>query len=255
MSGDSIQLHQAVSNLLTNAEEALIDTDGARCIRVVTRAGATGVEVQVSDTGPGIAPHQLPRLFEPMFTTRADRGNRGLGLTIARAIVQDHGGTLEVHASAGDGAVFTLSFPALPEPTTAARETDDALGAAVPKGSLLLIEDEITLRSAISRYLRNAGYVVDVAEGGAEALDLAADRPYDLILLDLRMNGLTGEQVYQSIESRDPEQAQRVVFMTGDLHNADASRFIRRTGRPVLAKPFTLLDLETRVAQLLQEPR
>ena len=97
--------------------------------------------------------------------------------------------------------------------------------------------------------------MVDVAEGGAEALDLVADRPYDLILLDLRMNGLTGEQVHQSIESRDPEQARRVVFMTGDLHNADASRFIRRTGRPVLAKPFTLLDLETRVAQLLHASR
>jgi nitrogen-specific signal transduction histidine kinase/CheY-like chemotaxis protein len=255
MSGDAIQLHQAVSNLLTNAEEALIDADGARCIRVVTRAGATGVEVQVSDTGPGIATHELARVFEPMFTTRADGGHRGLGLTIARTIAQDHGGALEAHSRAGEGAVFTLSFPALPEPTTAPRDTDAPLGAPVPKGSLLLIEDEITLRSAISRFLRNAGYVVDVADGGAEALDLAADRPYDLILLDLRMNGLTGEQVYQSIESRDPEQARRVVFMTGDLHNADASRFIRRTGRPVLAKPFTLLDLETRVAQLLQEPR
>ena len=255
MSGDSIQLHQAVSNLLTNAEEALIDADGARCIRVVTRAGATGVEVQVSDTGPGIASHDLSRVFEPMFTTRADGGHRGLGLTIARTIAQDHGGALEVYSHAGDGAVFTLSFPATMAPTTAARDTDAPLGAPVPKGSLLLIEDEITLRSAISRFLRNAGYMVDVADGGAEALDLAADRPYDLILLDLRMNGLTGEQVYQSIESRDPEQARRVVFMTGDLHNADASRFIRRTGRPVLAKPFTLLDLETRVAQLLQEPR
>jgi PAS domain S-box-containing protein len=255
MSGDAIQLQQAISNLLTNAEEALVDVDGARCIRVVTQAGATGVEVQVSDTGPGIMTHQLPRIFEPMFTTRAERGHRGLGLTIARAIVQDHGGALEVHSCAGHGATFTLSFPALAEPTTAARDTDAALAVPVPMGSLLLIEDEAMLRSAISRFLRNTGYVVDVAAGGAEALDLVADRRYDLILLDLRMNGLTGEQVYESIESRDPEQARRVVFMTGDMYNVDASRFIRRTGRSVLAKPFTLLDLETRVAQLLQEPR
>jgi DNA-binding response OmpR family regulator len=119
----------------------------------------------------------------------------------------------------------------------------------------LLIEDEATLRSAIGRFLRNTGYVVDVAEGGSDALELLAERSYDLILLDLRMKGLTGEQVYELIESRDPDQARRVVFMTGDLHSATASRFIRMTGRPVLAKPFTLLELETRVAQLLQESR
>lgn len=257
ISGDTIQLQQAVSNLLVNAEEALIGHDGERRIRVLTRAGEKSVEVQVSDSGPGITSHHLSRIFEPMFTTRSEQGNRGLGLTISHAIVRDHGGSLEVHSQPGDGAAFTMSFPvtaavAAPAPTDGSATAGDE---ATSTRSLLLIEDEVTLRSAIGRFLRNTGYTVDVAEGGSEALDLLADRSYDLILLDLRMKGLTGEQVFEMIESRDPDQARRVVFMTGDLHSATASRFIRMTGRPVLAKPFTLLELETRVAQLIQESR
>jgi len=264
ISGDAIQLQQAVSNLLVNAEEALIGYDGERRIRVRTGRSAKGVEVQISDTGPGIASLHLTRIFEPMFTTRTEHGHRGLGLTIAHAIVRDHGGVVDVHSDAGEGAAFTLSFPVpatvLPEVLSTAiaattERVEPAVAAAVPTRSLLLIEDEATLRSAIGRFLRNTGYVVDVAEGGSDALELLAERSYDLILLDLRMKGLTGEQVYELIESRDPDQARRVVFMTGDLHSATASRFIRMTGRPVLAKPFTLLELETRVAQLLQESR
>ncbi len=259
ISGDAIQLQQAVSNILVNAEEALIGHDGERRIQVLTREGAKGVEVQVSDKGPGIISHHLSRILEPMFTTRGKQGNRGLGLTISNAIVRDHGGSLDVHSHPGEGAAFTLTFPVAPALPAANGQTtnDQSTVTATPVStrSLLLIEDEATLRSAIGRFLRNTGYVVDVAEGGSGALDLLADRTYDLILLDLRMKGLTGEQVYELIESRNPDQARRVVFMTGDLHSANASRFIRMTGRPVLAKPFTLLELETRVAQLIEASR
>ena len=252
---DAIQLQQAISNLLVNAEEALADHDGERRIRVITREGAKGVEVQVRDTGPGIPSHHLSRIFEPMFTTKTEQGNRGLGLTISHAIVRDHGGVLEVHSRAGEGAEFSLSMPVSLAKASADADTGVTRTVPVLTRSLLLIEDEATLRSAISRFLRNTGYVVDVAEGGSDALDLLAERSYDLILLDLRMKGLTGEQVFELIEARDPDQARRVVFMTGDLHSATASRFIRMTGRPVLAKPFTLLELETRVAQLILESR
>lgn len=123
----------------------------------------------------------------------------------------------------------------------------------VPAGkAILLIEDEATLRVAISRFLRATGYEVDVAENGSLALDQLNSRAYDLILLDLRMKGITGEDVYEMMQSTHPEQAARVVFVTGDLHSPAASRFIRLTGRPVLAKPFTLAELAQRVGQLLQ---
>ena len=124
--------------------------------------------------------------------------------------------------------------------------------AAVSTGaSILLIEDEVTLRTAISRFLRTSGYRVVSAESGSAALDVITTQRFDLILLDLRMTGVTGEDVYESMQNSHPDQAAKVVFMTGDLHSTHAARFIRQTGRPVLAKPFTLSELAARVAQLV----
>ena len=121
----------------------------------------------------------------------------------------------------------------------------------VVTSSILLLEDEATLRSAISRFLRTLGYEVDVAEDGRAALDALHARRYDLILLDLRMQGITGEDVYETMIDLFPEQAARVVFMTGDMHSDHAARFVRQTGRPVLAKPFTLTELDARLRQIL----
>ena len=255
VSGDALQLQQAVSNLLTNAEEALAGYPGERRIHLATRAAVDGIDIEVGDSGPGITPHHLTRILDPMFTTRTAAGNRGLGLTIAHAIVRDHGGMLAVKSQPGEGAIFTLSLPLLSAAAAPDGATGDLAASDRITRSLLLIEDEVTLRTAISRFLRNSGYLVDVSASGADALDRLGERTYDLILLDLRMKGLTGEQVYEAIEAHSPDQARKVVFMTGDLHSASASRFIRRTGRPVLAKPFTLLELDARVAQHLGETR
>jgi CheY-like chemotaxis protein len=207
----------------------------------------------------------MSRLMEPMFTTRGTRGHRGLGLTITHTIVRDHGGSLEVHSRPGEGAEFSIILPALPAHvkgpnaaggTAAQLEATPVDTPALPDlqahgESILLIEDEPTLRTAISRFLRSSGYSVDVADNGSVALDLLNGKRFDLILLDLRMKGITGEDVYETMQATHPDQATKVVFMTGDLHSSQASRFIRLTGRPVLAKPFTLAELAQRVHQLL----
>lgn len=267
--GDAIQLQQVFSNLITNAEQALSEHQGRRLLTVRTLRRGDSVAIVVRDSGPGIQSQNLPRVMEPMFTTRSSRGHRGLGLTITHSIVRDHGGTIEAESRPGDGAAFTILLPGLSSDAVARHdalraEHDEA--ASVPTAApsmepapptpagqaILLIEDEVTLRVAISRFLRATGYEVDVAENGSLALDQLNNRAYDLILLDLRMKGITGEDVYEMMQATHPEQAARVVFVTGDLHSPSASRFIRLTGRPVLAKPFTLAELAQRVGQLLQ---
>ena len=283
VSGDALQLQQVVSNLIANAEQALSDHRGRRELTVTSAMVEGAVRITVEDTGPGIMSNHLDRVMEPMFTTRGARGHRGLGLTITHTIVRDHGGKLEVQSLPGEGATFLVTLPALPEGTalqaalvpesriaftaSARSATPAAMAAVAPDGSaydvggasqgsnadasILLIEDEITLRTAISRFLRTSGYTVEAVESGSTALDLLNSRQFDLILLDLRMKGITGEDVYETMQATHPEQARKVVFMTGDLHSASASRFIRLTGRPVLAKPFTLSELAERVGQLL----
>jgi CheY-like chemotaxis protein/anti-sigma regulatory factor (Ser/Thr protein kinase) len=255
---DPLQLQQVVSNLIANAEQALADRDGPRTLHVGTVITPEGVRLTVRDSGPGISAQHLPRILEPMFTTWSGRGHRGLGLTITHTIVRDHGGSLHVSSQAGGGTEVVVTLlpadaaarPTEPRPIDVDQPTESAATAPAPQ-RILLIEDEQVLRSAISRFLHIVGYAVDAVESGSDALDLLAHSEYDLILLDLRMKGISGEDVYEAMQTAHPALLERLVFMTGDLHSAAAARFIRRTGRPVLAKPFTLSELATRVRQLL----
>lgn len=293
--GDPLQLQQVITNLLTNAEQALTEFNGERMLLVDTASDGDTVVLQLRDNGQGISPQHLPRVLEPMFTTRSTRGQRGLGLTIAHAIVRDHGGQLEILSRHGEGVTAIVRLPVAGAPALADRRLTPRSQSAVPSVALdsgvlqelppvlrrpldavressevaaavlaprlspdaplrvLLLEDEATLRSAIGRFLHTRGYQVDMADSGRMALDALHDRRYDLILLDLRMQGISGEDVYETMVDAYPEQAARVVFMTGDMHSDHAARFIRRTGRPVLAKPFTLAELETRIRQILGE--
>lgn len=110
-------------------------------------------------------------------------------------------------------------------------------------GSILLVEDEPALADAVGRYLGRHGYQVTVANGGREAMDRLHGATYDLILLDLRMDDLSGDAVYARLAQERPELARRVVLVTGDLHAEWATEFAASTGRPVLAKPFELAQL------------
>ncbi|MBY0490060.1 MAG: PAS domain S-box protein [Gemmatimonadaceae bacterium] len=250
--GDPLQLQQVFTNIIANAEQALVDYTGERELRVQSRLEGPHVVVEIADSGPGIPASDLPRVIEPMFTTRSLRGHRGLGLTIAHAIVREHGGWLDVRSRHGEGVTCTVRLP-LPNGADAGLRiaTPVSTAAVGAVRSVLLIEDEMTLRTTISRFLRGQGYTVDLASNGRSALELLQQHRYDVILLDLRMSGMTGEEVYQTIEAAYPDQAAKVLFMTGDLHSEAASRFIRRTGRPVLAKPFTLADLTARLVDVI----
>ncbi len=266
--GDPLQLQQVLSNLVANAEQVLGEHQGTRVVTVASAVHDDMVELTVQDSGPGIPAQYLARVTAPMFTTRAARGHRGLGLTIANTIVLDHGGELGIDSPSEGGAVCRIRFPimsaralATHAEAVARAEAEQAARTTPPRGvrqvveprprRILLIEDEITLRTAITGFLRSNAYVVEAAESGAVALATLSTQSFDLVLLDLRMQGMSGEDVYDAMLTSLPEQAERVVFMTGDMHSESAAQFIRMTGRPVLAKPFTLAELAARVAQLL----
>ena len=113
--------------------------------------------------------------------------------------------------------------------------------------SVLVVEDEATLRSAVQRYLIRQGIAVTVAESGVEALSALESRSYDVILLDVRMFGMQGDEVYRRIAASSPEQAARVIFVTGDMHNSTIAEFISSTGQSAIAKPFQLSELLERI--------
>jgi PAS domain S-box-containing protein len=121
----------------------------------------------------------------------------------------------------------------------------------VPR-SILIVEDEDALRAVLGRFFQRQGYDVSLAPGGVAAIEQLQSREFGVVLLDLRMQGMSGEETYQEILRLHPEQAERVLFTTGDLHSPAAAEFVRSTGRSVMAKPFALAELEARVAELLR---
>ncbi len=251
--GDALRMQQVLDNLLTNAEDALRDWPQTRLVSVRSRAERGYVTIEIQDSGPGIDREAMARVFEPMFTTRNARGGRGLGLAVSRTIVEQHGGTLAASSEQGEGACFVLRLPIQLHDTSFTPTSVPAIESPVPSAPrrVLLVEDETTLCVAIGRYMRRDGFAVDTASTGREALALLDTNRYDLILLDLRLADMAGDDIYRAIAQADVDMASRVLFITGDLHRAEAMDFVASTGQPVLAKPFQLAELSTRVSELL----
>jgi two-component system NtrC family sensor kinase len=247
---DGFQLQQVILNLITNAEHALATVKGSKRITLTTRLVEGRLEASVSDNGPGIPPEQLDQLFNPFFTTKAVGEGTGLGLSISDGIARQHGGEIRVESRPGAGARFTLVLPRVDAPKAAAAERP-AMAAPSRAGArtFLLVDDEPAIRQALSIYLRRAGHTVDLAESGQEALVHLGRQRYDGIFLDLRMPDVSGADLYGRLRAADPDQAERVVFASGDVDAHDAREFLRATGRPFLAKPFAL----SAVSELLEQ--
>ena len=251
---DPHQIQQVLLNLIINAEQAMISAHGrgTLILRSWHEPEHDCVRLEVSDDGPGIPADVQAKIFDPFFTTKEVGKGTGLGLTVAYAIAHEHGGSLSVaaiHGAGGRGAAFTLELPvggtnlrmSAPVPARPAPE--------VPKGTrALVVEDETALGTAVADALGDAGFVVDRATNGEDALTLIDGQAYDLVICDLKMPKLDGPSLYRRLAATRPALAKRMVFVTGDVAGTEAERFLEECGCRWLAKPFRLRDL-VRVAR------
>lgn len=243
---DPHHLKQVLLNLMINAEQAMRAANGrgTLVIRTWHDPGGDAVVLEVNDDGPGMPPDVQSKIFDPFFTTKAVGKGTGLGLTVAFAIVRDHGGQLRVASEPGRGASFFLELPTssgVPaRPAPPAVPPPPAVGAGTP---VLVIEDEPALAEAVSAALTDAGYRVDRATDGQDALDRVRERVYDLIICDLAMPRVDGPAFFRALAESRPALTKRIVFVTGNVAGTDAERFLEDTGCRWLAKPFRLGDL------------
>jgi two-component system, cell cycle sensor histidine kinase and response regulator CckA len=251
---DAHQVQQVLLNLIINAEQAMLGTNGrgTLILRTWHDADNDAVVLEVNDDGPGVPEDVQPRIFDPFFTTKEVGKGTGLGLTVAYAIVQEHGGRITLKSEPGRGASFYVAFPVgdgpLKPPLPKSTEHTSNVGA----GSVaLVVEDEAALGAAVAESLADAGFVVDRAGDGEEALERVRSRAYDLIVCDLKMPRVDGMTFYRRLEAEAPQQARRVLFVTGDVAGTEAERFLDETGCRWLAKPFRLKDLLRTARDLL----
>jgi two-component system NtrC family sensor kinase len=240
---DFHQMQQVVLNVLTNAEQAMLEASGRGRLWITTRGRGNRIEIRIRDDGPGIAPEHLPRILEPFFTTKPVGQGTGLGLSICDGIVKEHGGRLAAESTPGQGATFIIDLPVVAAEEAGAAEGVPAPARAVAGGTVLVVDDEASIQDLLVEVLTRDGFRVDTAGNGATALAKIEKGGYDLIISDLKMPGMSGSELYEAIRVRRPDLAGRVIFTSGDTASASTEEFLRRTGSRALPKPFTIEEL------------
>ena len=242
---DSNQLHQLIVNLITNAHHALRERERPRKLTLSSAfdAGEGVIHLAVADNGPGIPADVRQRIFEPFFTTKPVGKGTGLGLSLCQSIVVDHGGTMEVASEPGRGAVFSMKLPVRSPDVTMAGARPAEAAAPLPICTILVVDDESEVAALLAEMLTGEGHRADTVGDGIAALEKLAERPYDVILSDLRMPELDGPGLYREVERRYPQFVSRFAFLTGDALGEETRAFLEAVRVPHLGKPFSAEDV------------
>jgi signal transduction histidine kinase/ActR/RegA family two-component response regulator len=238
---DSHRLKQVVLNLLTNAVK--YNREGGQ-VQVCTRAaGGDRVRLTVKDTGPGISPDLLPRLFQPFDRLGAERTTiegTGLGLALSKHLVELMSGTIGVETEPGAGSSFWLEFGRAP-----ADESPQA-APAVAGGSrtLLYVEDNLASLELVERTLRHRPElrVIPLMQGGL-AIELATQHHPDLVLLDVRLPDIDGDEVLRRLKADERTRDIPVIVLNGDAGDGHAPRLRAAGAFAILAKPIKVREL------------
>jgi signal transduction histidine kinase len=252
---DPHQLHQVVVNLVGNAHQAMGRQDRPRriTIRGDHEPGAGRVRLTIADTGPGIPADVRARIFEPFFTTKPQGQGTGLGLSLCRGIVEEHGGTITVDSTVGVGTTFIIDLPLGPtEAAASAAQSADA-GTPVRPSQILIVDDEAGVAEIVAEAVQRDGHTTSIAVDGAMALEMLAREPFDLVVSDSRMPVLDGEDFFAEALRRFPRLRRGIVFLTGDVLSDEKREFIERTGAPFLAKPCDLDELRGTINRVLAQ--
>ena len=246
------KLQQVFLNIIVNAEQAMGRAHDGGEFSVRTERIDDKIHVSLADDGPGIPEGIIDKLFDPFFTTRIDDGGTGLGLSISYGIVKEHDGRIYVRSVPDKGATFVIDLPivaAVQQPEQEEFSVQES--SRVTSARILVVDDEPHICRALDRLLTHEGHKVDTAGNAKAALRKMSKTQYDLILLDIRMPGMSGIELYQRMKEVVPVLQQRVICVTGDVISAKNKAFLEESGIPCIVKPFGVDELMSLVKQVL----
>ena len=263
---DAAQVTQALLNLGLNARDAM--PRGGRLTFTARNASVAGpdarpprkagdfVQLTVADTGHGMSPGALSRVFEPYFSTKDPSRGPGLGLTITSAVVAEHGGWMEAESREGQGSQFHVFLPRSLESAREARATPAPDPKALEgRERILVVDDEELVRMVTKAVLAYRGYDVLEAEDGQDAVEKfsSASPKIDLVLMDVHMPRLNGHDALRRIREIEPNA--RVVLVSGGVHDGASDPSTGQEGVAFLHKPFENQELARVVRELLDARR
>lgn len=260
--GDPSQLQNALLNLGLNARDAMpeggtityqveaFDLGPEDLLQHPASSPGKYVCIKVLDTGVGMTPEVMARIFEPFYTTKEEGKGTGLGLAAVYGTVSSHRGTIHVTSTPGKGTVFTILLPfhavAAEEP-----ESVERAGTTFGSGMVLVIDDEIDIRETVAMTLRKCGYQVLTAGDGLEAIELLSRSSYtiDLVILDMVLPGLDGKHTFERLIEIDPTL--KVIVVSGFSIDGRVQSVLDQGAKSFLQKPFQGADLLRMVSDVL----
>ena len=225
-----------------NKLSALLSTDELPCDSYAV--------ITVEDSGHGMPPDVLEKIFEPYFSTKAENGT-GIGLFTVLNIVKSFGGAIEVESALGKGTAINIYLPQL---TVSDQESPDesekiTSSKSPAKTSILVVDDEYTVRNVLNLALQHLGYDVTIASSGLEAVAKYQERgqPFDLVLLDMLMPQMSGESTFNRLKEIDPQV--KVLIISGYASEESIKAVLKGGGLGFIQKPFTIEALAQRIQE------
>lgn len=262
---DQLQIEQIIMNLCVNARDAI---ENAGCIKIAWGmevlseveaaqkkiAGGNYLVLKISDTGGGMEPEVLDRVFEPYFTTKGQGKGTGLGLSIVYAIVRQLNGTIEIDSKVGKGTCFRIYFPASDKP---AKMTTQAPVIQEPQHGdehILIVEDEESFAECLQSLLGLHGYKVHHAKNAAEALEVFEQSiyPIQLLISDVMLPQVSGQELALKLKEKNPEL--KMIFITGYDNALQMLQNFPHTAL-VLQKPFSVVSILNKIREVLDTPQ
>jgi len=260
---DPSQIQQVLLNLIVNAETEMKLAHGKGKLTITTARSDNTIKISVKDDGPGIKPEIMDRIFDPFFTTRKVGQGTGLGLSLCYGIVAEHNGRIHAKSKPGKGATFIVELPIVteaevPELTELIVEQAEPVveqAEKITKAKIMVLDDEKVIRDLAKRVLGDEGYEVDIVDNADDALKMIEGHRYNLILLDIRMPGMDGVELYRHIQKIAKSLTRRVIFITGDILSTDTKKFFADTKVAHIDKPFNATQLKREVKRVLTKGR
>ena len=258
---DASQIGQVFLNILINAQHALIDRPEKKIILETAQEGAF-VAVSITDTGCGIPPEHIKRIFSPFFTTKGEHAQgdapmakvrgTGLGLSVSHSIVQNHRGSIVLQSRVNEGTTFTVMLPA--SKTLRKTESTPATRTVEPfvQLKILILDDEEDLRALMSSYLTKQGHVTRDTDDGTDALNLLRKERFDLALVDLQMPAMSGLEFIERLAALPRDHRPKLIVASGQEVTQDLRSDLVSA---VLTKPFRLAEVASAISTAILHPQ
>ena len=250
---DPGQLQQVFLNLIINAATEMKLAHGKGKLQIKTEVVDNIIRISFKDDGPGIAQKNIKRIFDPFFTTREVGEGTGLGLSICYGIIAEHNGKIYVRSQSGKGATFIVELPIIPNEELLPLAEPAAKPAKPITGRILVVDDELSIRQLLRRILVSEGHQVDTVSSAATALNKLSSEEYDLILLDIKLPGMSGIEFYNHLKQIDSPLTERVIFVTGDIMSPDTKKFLTAVKASYIRKPFNIKQLNEAINPILSK--